>query len=182
MPLWIVVPSVRSRKAFLARFGLDDIPAVEWGDLSRRFLGVPSIALVDSTGVIRRIWAGELKPEAQAEVLAAIRDPGGVTLPKRKLTNGELMLSQAELASVTAPGDAVLISTCEREEYQREHPSGAINIPLRELGMRADRELKKHNLIVIDCSALHETICSIAVERLRSMGFRTAAADLARIE
>jgi len=35
--------------------------------------GTPTMLLVDSGGVVRRIWVGKIKPEQEEQVIAALR-------------------------------------------------------------------------------------------------------------
>jgi rhodanese-related sulfurtransferase len=176
IPMWIVVPTANSTRRFLSRAGLQDAPAANWLDLSRRFQSVPSVVLVDSNGLIRRIWEGELRSEEESALLAAMRDPSSVTVPRRKLISGEAMLTEADLHAVSSDGTTV-INPQEREAFRVEHPDGAVNIPLPELAMRAERDLWKDRLNVLDCSVLPAAVCSIAVDHLRKKGFRAAAVD-----
>lgn len=182
IPVWIVVPTSGSARRFLSTFGLQNARTITWRDLSRRFLGVPSVVLVDSNGVIRRIWVGELRPQDESEVLAAVRDPHGVTPPRRRMTSGELILTRADLRTSSTVQGATVISILEREQFRQEHPPGSINIPLAELGMRAERDLRRDQMNVVDCSAIADAVCSMAVEHLRKKGFRTAAVDFGGLD
>jgi rhodanese-related sulfurtransferase len=181
-PLLVAVPKSSSTDKFLEEKGLQGAPRVGWHDLTRRFKGTPSIVLVDSGGVIRSVWLGQLQKEKELEVLSAIRDPGHATMPMRMLTDGEQMLTKAKLDALSSEVRTTVISVQERDAFSREHPPGAINIPLEELGMRARRELSKDGLNVVDCSSLADPVCSITVEQLRKKGFKTSAVDLGRAD
>jgi hypothetical protein len=177
IPLWIAVPDVRKDRGFLASSGLHGVPSVNWRDVSRRAQGVPLVVLLGADAIARGLWVGELRREEEANLLAAMDDPSKVTIPRRKLSTGELILNDAEFRTLASANRATIVSIEERGLYEQEHPAGAINIPLAELGMRAERDLRKDQFSVIDCSALPDVVCSLTVEQLRKRGFRAAAAD-----
>lgn len=181
--LRVAVPTIESTSSFLASTGLSEAIAVPWSSLERRPVGVPSVVLIGSDGIIRRIWLGELKKKEQAEVLEAVREPAEVAPPVRKLTNGEHMLTSSGFRSLAkaSAGKVVLISIEERESFKREHPEGAVNIPLAELGMRARSELLADGINAIDCSGVEDAVCTISIERTRSLGFRIVAVDFGDI-
>jgi rhodanese-related sulfurtransferase len=182
IPAWIVAPPSHATAAFLSTTGLQNAPLIDWRDLSRRFVGTPTVALVDSSGLIHRIWLGELTKDEEVGLLAAIRNPSEARQPTRKLTSGEALLTAAELRVLSRQGLVTLVSIAEREDFAQEHPPGAINVPLAELTERAQRDLAKSGLNVIDCSAIPEVVCSITLDQLRKMGFRIAAVDYAAVE
>lgn len=66
---------------------------------------------------------------------------------------------------------AQLVEVLDREEYERLHVSGAVNIPLQELGDRAQDELDPARLVVVYC---YDALCDMsprAANRLESLGF-----------
>jgi hypothetical protein len=182
MPLWIAAPRSDATTRFLREQKLETAAIVDWRDLSRRSRGTPSVILVDESAVVRRMWVGQLREEEEYEVLAAIADPAHAyqAAPIRKLTSGEMMLTTAQVTGLSADHRPLVISIAERQEFVKEHPIGAINIPLRELSQRADRDLSKERLNVIDCSEIDDMVCALTVDDLRKQGFRVAAADLSR--
>ena len=177
IPLFVVIPGARGDSSFLSSSGLHNAEVIRWEDLSRRPNATPSVVLVNAGGVIRRIWDGELARDGQSEVLAAIRDPSRVTSPLRKLTSGESMLTPGSLRVLSSGDRVTVISVDERGPFKLEHPEGAINIPLAELGVRAASELQHDRLFVVDCTGLPDPVCSFAAGRLNRSGFRSAAVD-----
>lgn len=183
MPLWIAVPTSAATKSFLSASNFHDAPVINWRDLSRRATGTPSVVLLDSSGLICRIWLGELRGYEEAELLTIVGDPSSVSLPSvRKLTSGENMLTEAELRALPGRDNATLVSIAEREEFRQEHPARAINIPLPELSQRAERDLRRDRLNVIDCSVIDDMLCSLTIEDLRKRGFRLAAVDFSHVK
>jgi hypothetical protein len=176
------VPTAPGTDSFLSASGFGGATIVNWHDLSRRFQATPSVVLLNPDHVIRRIWVGELGKDEETELLTAFRNPSSVTLPRRKLASGEPMLTDAELRALSKRNGVTVVSVSEREEFRQEHPPGAINIPLPELNQRAQRDLRKERLNVIDCSAIDDMVCSNMVAHLQKVGFHVAAADLSRSE
>jgi len=142
-----------------------------------RFQGVGSIILIDSSCLIRRTWLGQRRQDEGLDALAVPRYPSHVTPPPRKPATGGVMLTAAEPSALSARNSTTVVSLEERGHFAQEHPAGAINIPLRELGMRAGRELRRDALNVLDCSATADAVCSIVLEDLRKEGFRAAVVD-----
>lgn len=176
---WVAVPTSSITNRFLATSGLQHAPTIGWASLSRRFIGTPSIVLVDSAGIIRKVWLGELGKVDEENLFSSMSDPAHVVPPIRKLTSGEAMLTGAQLEALRAKQRIKLISVLERDKFAKNHPDGAIDIPLAELYARAELDLTKRDLNVIDCGSEPDVVCSFAVDGLRRLGFRIAAADLA---
>jgi hypothetical protein len=181
VPLFVVVPSRKIARSFLSSSGLQEAEIIGFTSLDRRPRGVPAVVLVDSKGIILRVWLGELSQDEQMEVLAAVLDPASVPEPPpRKLDSGEAMLTQRDLQALSTSTSVTIISLEERVSFRREHPEDAINIPLEELSIRAASELMHGSVYAIDCSALNDIICSEALRSLRTLGFRASAADFSR--
>jgi hypothetical protein len=63
----------RSLRIFLATHGLAVDSVLSLGDTPTKFVGTPTVVLVDSTGTIRRLWLGRLpSTEAEDEVLTTL--------------------------------------------------------------------------------------------------------------
>ena len=61
-------------------------------------------------------------------------------------------IDEAELQSLLEIGSAVVVvDTRDRELYARDHRDGAINLPLRELQLRAAVELPPAQVVIVDC-------------------------------
>lgn len=179
IPLFVVVPRPEADNGFLSSYGLQSAKVLRWLDLNRRPQGTPSVLLVDSTGIIRRIWLGELGLEEQSELWNALKDPSSVKSPRRKLASGEWMLASTDLKTVDSPSQIVVISLEERDSFAVEHPPGSINIPLAEIGVRASSELQHDRAYAVDCTSLPDVVCSGTLSRLRKAGFSCSAIDFA---
>jgi rhodanese-related sulfurtransferase len=174
VPLRIAVPASSATPQFMSALNLGAVPTFYWDSMSEKFRGTPTLLLWGPGGRIRRIWFGALGPTEEADVLVALRDPSHAKQPSKKLDDGEIVLTPEE---VMAKGGGVVISVAEREQFERSHPAGAINIPLKELLQRADRDLSRERLVVIDCSSVMDKLCSSAIGFLRQDGFRVVPAD-----
>ena len=80
-------------------------------------------------------------------------------------------IDEAELQSLLEIGSAVVVvDTRDRELYARDHRDGAINLPLRELQLRAAVELPPAQVVIVDCYRGLEGMCDIAGRILRLVG------------
>jgi hypothetical protein len=59
VPVVIAVPSIRTAQAYLDSAHLSGAIIKTWSDVNLAFHGTPTLALVDVTGTIKRIWEGE---------------------------------------------------------------------------------------------------------------------------
>jgi rhodanese-related sulfurtransferase len=140
-------------------------------------VGVPTIVLVNPDGVVQRFWGGTLGPEDQEAVLAMVRDPGRGAGSRARLPNGDTFVSEGELAALLNRKQAIVLSIGERGEYKWFGAQWAVNIPLGELSLRAERDLKKEKITLVDCAGVADIVCAVAVDFLKSQGFRTGALD-----
>jgi len=61
-----------SLRAYLKRHAVEPHQMVSVGSANVKFRGTPTILLVDSNGIVVRVWAGKLSPERETEVLNAV--------------------------------------------------------------------------------------------------------------
>lgn len=181
VPLWVAMPSVRPKAAYRTSW-FDDKLIVDWRDISRRFQGTPSVVLVGPNSVVRKVWVGQLDEDKEEEVIAAIRFPSRTTATPRVLPDGEAVLTRKDYRAAIERSGTCLINTAERIVFNQDHEPGEVNIPLQELWQRANRDLNKDSLNIVDCTTLDDVLCAAIVGRLRKMGFRAAAADLGAVE
>ncbi|HWB85400.1 MAG TPA: hypothetical protein VG675_14755 [Bryobacteraceae bacterium] len=179
-PVFISLPKVSQAGGYMSDSGIERAQFLDWEDLSRRVQATPSIVFVDSGGVIRRVWIGQLGETAEHEVINAIDNPWNVHLPVRSLASGVQMLKLRDLKSMRSAVSVRLINIAERSSFKTEHIEGAVNIPFGELAARAVFELKRSDLNIVDCTAELDDRCSAAVETLKDLGFRAAALDASR--
>ena len=104
---------------------------------------VPTLALVDGNGVVRKVWVGELSPKKESEVMSALQ-------LKDTRPVSEWIMSENELKRRVENREAVVILDLrERDAYINEHLGGAKNIPSDEIYTRAKNELPDNQTIVL---------------------------------
>lgn len=83
-------------------------------------------------------------------------------------------IDEAEFRRTTA---AVVLDTRSRAAHLHGHRDGTVNIPLSELATRANAELPRSGLVVIDCFAEQQFtgLCGMAARILTSHGFSELA-------
>lgn len=103
--------------------------------------GVPTLILANQQGIVQDLWFGKIGANSESLVLKRI---------KGEADNDGVSLNPEELQGIFARKEAVVVlNVDERDVYQREHFSGAINIPFDELESRMDDELKPDQKIII---------------------------------
>lgn len=103
--------------------------------------GVPTLILANQQGIVQDLWFGKIGANSESLVLKRIKGEAG---------NDGVSLNPEELQGIFARKEAVVVlNVDERDVYQREHFSGAINIPFDELESRMDDELKPDQKIII---------------------------------
>jgi rhodanese-related sulfurtransferase len=63
-----------------------------------------------------------------------------------------LSIDREEVVRLIAVEDAQLVEVLPEVDYAKEHITGAINIPLRELDDRAPRELDRARPVIVYCN------------------------------
>jgi rhodanese-related sulfurtransferase len=61
-------------------------------------------------------------------------------------------IDRDEVQRLLAEEDARLVEVLPRENFEAEHISGAINIPLKEIDERAPRELVRDRPVIVYCN------------------------------
>jgi rhodanese-related sulfurtransferase len=174
VPFFIALPRAGLGQPYLSSAGISPTGILDWEQLSMRAVGTPSLALVDSAGIIRKVWIGSLDTAGEGEVLEAIRHPAQVDTARR-LESGEPMLTAAELRMMQTAQPRKIIDIAERGAFEKEHLPDAVNIPSEELGTRALQELKLGDSYFIDCTEVPDAVCSLAVRGMARRGFHVAA-------
>ena len=84
------------------------------------------------------------------------------------------MISMQELETLLSDGFRfTLLDVRDADEFFQGHLSGAINIPLEELGSRT-RDLRRNSLIIVYCT--HGSRSLMAARMLSNLGFEAMAA------
>ena len=171
-------PTVASQKYLSETLGINGL---EIREASLRSLGVevtPTLILVNSEGLVSKIWTGRLSSGAEIEVLDQLRllsnnrtpdlqpkfvnqdgpnqDPktgkaGNKLIPAEGIqTDGVYeYINEAGIQRAIKNGErVVIVDVRERAAYATGHPTGAKNIPADELEVRAANELNPADLIV----------------------------------
>jgi hypothetical protein len=83
------------------------------------------------------------------------------------------LISEKELAEISAEvrNQIVLLDIRQRPEYSIGHSLASINIPVDELEARAQIELDKSQIIIIDCLDVPYASCTLARSRMLREGF-----------
>ena len=144
-----------------------EVPIKELRYVSLSSLGirsVPTLAILNRNGVVTDMWIGKLSPLEERTLMAKLkladpRSPAEWSIDEaaleRKLANKELL---------------VLLDIRERAAYSINHRTGAKNIPLDELPVRAQNELSLDHTIVIYGTDPSEA--DLAYSILDAQGFR----------
>jgi rhodanese-related sulfurtransferase len=61
-------------------------------------------------------------------------------------------IDRNEVSRLIAEENAQLVEVLPASDYQEEHISGAINIPIKELDERAPRELERGRPVIVYCN------------------------------
>ena len=140
----IIYPDETSRgEAYLGALGLASAESRREAFAPLGIKRVPTLALVDDKGLVKKVWVGELSPKKESEVMAALRLAD--TRPVSEWT-----MSEGELRRRIAGGEAVIvIDLRDRGAYANGHPGGAKNIPWDEVYARAKNELPPDKTLVL---------------------------------
>ena len=102
--------------------------------------GTPTLAIVNDRGVLSDIWKGYLSPNKENEVRQKLE------LPIKE----ELYIEESKITDLKKKGQNItIVDVRSRNAYQQNHFTGAKNIPLDELSVRAINELSPSETIVV---------------------------------
>lgn len=158
-PVLIVNSSVYAAHAFAEAHGLDfkDVRSAAFDRLGIR--EVPTTALISPGGSIEARWIGSLTISDQEAILRTL----GLTRPEpvpfqppvttiSKIANSYSMLAPDTLAdALKSQNPPVLLDVRTREEFEKRHIAGAVNIPFDELEVRAQREVAAGWTLAVYC-------------------------------
>jgi hypothetical protein len=176
VPVYIAVPDRVSGEEYVSSIGETYARSKEWRDLKFRFPGTPTLLLVDSKGIAKRVWIGRLSPGEDEETVLGLLASGQVDGGKAHLTvSSGPYLTGAAFAEQYRQHKVALIDPRQREQFAQGHDQNAINIPIEELAVRATMELNESLLQVVDCSNVTQTACKAAISAIEHEGFRATA-------
>jgi thiol-disulfide isomerase/thioredoxin len=159
--------------------------------------GTPTAILADSRGKILGVWLGLLDHTVQTEVLKrlgatdeeAYVPPFADTIALASITKPVTRESftYAQVKEMRAQHKPfTLVDVRDRNQYGNGHLAGAINIPLDEFEVRGPHEVKKDNLLIVDCSYCSEcelkqrsdglpSLCTLSAQLIDEFGYRNLA-------
>jgi hypothetical protein len=182
IPAFVVVPDASETPEFLSDASQERPNLLGWLDVDMRPVGTPTVVLIDSNGVVRMVWTGLLGPATESDILGIVRGVSRVNASKRGLPSGEPMLKLDEIRALWKAKPVTIISIAERATFKNEHlGEDVLNIPFAELSVRADFELRRSVLNVVDCTTEADSRCQQAVGLLANKGFQVAALDRSQV-
>jgi rhodanese-related sulfurtransferase len=170
-PLYVAVPAVKGAMEYLRASGLDKAHVITWRELGVTVDGTPTMLFIDRAGLVRRSWVGLLGSEGAAEALDLLSNPGRWAENLRQNPERDLITQDRLNANLRNGEPLTIIDIRERDQYEQEHRRGAVNIPLPELFVRTQFELKPGEVQVVDCGGIKPKSCRAAAELLRGLGF-----------
>lgn len=130
----------------------------------------PTLAIIDSQGIITDVAVGALNPALEQSFLARTthkRDAAPVNTERQPT----VVDAEEDVPTLVRLSDVHLLDVRERDECIVNRLSGATCVPVRELGVRAPAEFARDSAMLVDCSKLSGTDCRQAVDKLFRVGF-----------
>jgi rhodanese-related sulfurtransferase len=82
-------------------------------------------------------------------------------------------ITRKELRDLVSSGAKFrLVDVLDKDHYAKEHIKGAVSLPLQEVESRAEKLLKKDDLVVTYCASFECQASTKAAEKLMAMGFK----------
>ena len=130
----------------------------------------PTVAIVDSSGILTDLDIGMLGSDREARFLArTVRQPGAaVAVPERQ---PRVVSLSRDLQTLMHQIKVRILDVREREACDKRRNQGFVCLPLDELATRAPAEFDLDSDIVVDSSCIPRTSCLKAAERLMANGF-----------
>ena len=130
-------------------------------------VATPTLAIVNSEGIVTDLLAGALSPEQETAVFQRLN--GASTTPLNN-TRYAALQTESQFQRLGATPGQIMLDVRSREAFAVGHRAGAVNIPHDELVVRAPIELPLSSPIAIDCLQTRFSTCEIAGERLIKAG------------
>lgn len=188
VPFYVAIPDQRDATEYTRSAGFPESSVREFADLDVRVTGTPTLMAVDSNGIVRHAWLGELTTAGQQEVREAVESPSRldelkdeVKGPVRNTTVEVPNYSLQQLRRMKTSSEFQIIDTHERDEGTARQ-QGAVLIPMQELPIRELFELDRSRLQVVDCSNLIDFECRKAAAALMASGFKVATLGAGGLE
>ena len=161
----VVYPDEPSRgEAYLGEMGLTPVESRQQVLAPLGIRVVPTLALVRKDGVVGRVWAGELSPKGESEVMGALGFEDASAVSEWTIDEGELRRRRANREPL------MIVDLRERDLHLRDRPRGARNIPWDEIYARAMNELPRDRTLVLYSD--DEIRADVAYTDLFKLGYR----------
>lgn len=170
VPVYVAIPDTEEQRKHLESAGLARAHVVRWRDLGFAILGTPTLALVDGSANVQRLWKGKLDPTNEGDVKNIVSSGDTVAWGQTTGPTGS-SLSYDDVRRLVRSGPVVVLDTRERDDFAHGHFEGAVNIPRYELPLRAREEIQPTALVAVDCSNLSRSLCDGALGVLAKGGF-----------
>jgi rhodanese-related sulfurtransferase len=163
----VLPQSVSTGERYLRTLGVTPDRVLQ-ANLSRiGFPQTPTLALVDTAGVVTETWVGKLSVSKQLALFERL----GVSNNELATNEVPTVIDASTLKrAVEGKEPITLLDVGEREEYGWAHLPNAQNIPADEIETRALDELPAENVVVVYCS--NDALSERAAEILSDQGFR----------
>jgi hypothetical protein len=175
VPLFVLVPKLHDADTYLQKLGVSTAMRKEWSHLNLQVSGTPTLIGIDANGLVKSVWLGVVAPSIETTILSDIRNRSlrtSLVPGTDSVFNTTPNYSASEVKALILKHAVQLIDP--RERGLSKARKDVVTMPLLELPTRAEIELDKTHLQVVDCSNINEQNCGHAVSQLASMGFRVA--------
>src|SRR5579883_549032 len=173
---YVAVPDLKKQKEYLNALKVPSQRARKWDDLSFRVSATPTVVLIGPDSKVKSIWIGRLDATGEEQVLQAIEDGSSArrlvpprTAEQLDRLNTGAPIRETEIATLRAAGSALIVDVREMGRFQPSELARVVNIPLRELAIRAPIEARAERVIV-DCSNITTASCNDSARILAAGG------------
>lgn len=187
LPVHIITPTSKSAAWYSDQLSLPSSSILVHSLVSLGVRGTPTVILRDESGIVKGLWEGLLSTTEQHAVLARIGErkhiieqphfegvifsPGdsAPSLPAR----APFEIDENSLHTLGMKN--TVIDLRERDSFSPTEVPNAVNIPFRELDVRARIELNHDNSVIVDCSSINVATCDLGALELVTLGFASVS-------
>lgn len=149
------------------RVAVDEVRQVNLLALS--IYTTPTVLLLDRDGAVDDLWTGKLSTNMESTLLDRLRNNSKFVKPV-EAHFPQILASELRDAG-TAKKPFTIVDVDSRAEFQQEHIPGAINIPVDELEVRSEDELRDAARIVVYCRCSSDGAAVGALDLLNDNNF-----------
>lgn len=158
------------------QLSFDEVKPLSLRDLKPYGLvGTPTAVLVNDEGIVTNLWSGSLTDLQQSEVLRALQIPVESAVLKTVPSSTPLLdsIDATGIQRLKKAGETVtVVDLRDRGQYSAGHLTGAKNIPIDELAVRAINELQTSDVIVLFAGETPGKVYTAAAQMLSNNGFK----------